>query len=403
VAKIVRRKWRGADGSERRGWQIDFTDSNGRRVRKQFQKRREADAELVRVRAQVADGTYVPDSTSATFGEACQLWLDRAAAEGLERSTCALYELQTRQLLAVIDRNAKLSRLSRAQCESARDQLLKAHNRPTARKLVAALRMILGDAKRRGLIAVNVAADTKIPASKRHKPKIKAGVDFPLPGEVRAMLKTEAPKAKAIVALAALAGLRASELRALRWSDLELGKHPTVTVSQRADAWCEIGSPKAESSRRTIPLGDTAASAMKAWKLAQPPISYMEGNEKKHHPPVLVFGTGRDKPNPLGNLQRRLLSPLQVAAGVIDPVLDANRTPVLDDEGEPVVEAKYTWHSLRHYAISSWLAAGIDLKTTQHWAGHATLAMTLDTYAHLIPRTDDHDRIATAERALLVT
>jgi hypothetical protein len=29
--------------------------------------------------------------------------------------------------------------------------------------------------------------------------------------------------------------------------------------------------------------------------------------------------------------------------------------------------------------------------------------MTLDTYGHLIPQDDDHERLAAAERALLVT
>jgi integrase len=183
------------------------------------------------------------------------------------------------------------------------------------------------------------------------------------------MLEAAGPKAKAMAALAALAGLRPSELRALRWSDVELGRHPTVTISQRADAWCTIGSPKAESSRRAVPLGEVAAMALKAWKLAQAPGR------------ALVFGTGTDRPDMLGNLQHRLLEPLCTAAGV----------------------PRYTWHSLRHYAISSWLAALIDIKTVQHWAGHTTLAMTLDTYGHLIPRTDDHQRIAAAERALLAT
>jgi integrase len=369
MAKIVERKWRAADGTGRRGWQVDFVDQNGKRQRKQFQRRKDADAFLVTARAQVQVGTFTPDSTSATIGEACELWIQRATAEGLERSTIALYELQARQLLAVIDRDTKLSRLSRVRCEQARDQVLERHNRPTARKLVAALRMILGDAKRRGLIAVNVAADTTIAAGKRHKPKIKAGVDFPLPGEVRTMLEVAAPKAKALVALAALAGMRASELRALRWSDLELGQHPTVTVAQRADAWCAVGSPKSDTSRRSVPLGEVVTKALKEWRLAQP------------HGRALLFGTGTDRPDMLGNLQKRLLNPLCESAGV----------------------PRYTWHSLRHYAISSWLAAGIDLKTVQHWAGHATLKMTLDVYGHLIPRADDHQRIASAERALLVT
>jgi integrase len=369
MAKIVERKWRGADGTERRGWQVDFTDQHGKRQRKQFQRRKDADGYLVAKRAEVQGGIFTADGASITFAEACDQWLERAASEGLERSTQALYGLQARQLLEVIDGNTKLSRLSRAQCEQARDDLLKAHKRPTARKLVAALRMILGDAKRRGLVAVNAAADTTVTAGKRHKAKIRAGVDFPLPAEVRAMLEAADPKAKAAVALAALAGLRASELRALLSSDLDLGQHPTVTISQRADAWCAIGSPKAESSRRTVPLGEVAVRAVKAWKLALAPGR------------TLLLGTASDRPDMLNNLQRRLLDPLCRATGV----------------------PRYTWHSLRHYAISSWLASGIDLKTVQHWAGHATLTMTLNVYAHLVPRADDHARIADAERALLVT
>jgi integrase len=369
MAKIVERTWTGADGTERRGWQCDFIDQHGKRQRKQFQRRKDADAFMITARSQVQVGTFTSDASTITFGAACELWLQRATAEGLERSTLALYGLQARQLCDVIDGSTKLSRVTKPTCEHARDRLLERHKRPTARKLVAALRMILGDAKRRGLVAVNVAADTKVATAKRHKAKLRAGVDFPLPGELSALLKAADPKAKALVALAALAGLRASELRALPWTDVHLNNHPTVTISQRADAWCAIGPPKAEASRRSIPLSSIAVQALREWRLAQPPGR------------ALLFGTGTDRPDMRNNLQRRLLTPLCALAGV----------------------PRYTWHGLRHYAISSWLAAHIDLKTVQHWAGHATLAMTLDTYGHLIPRDDDHQRIAAAERALHVT
>lgn len=55
-------------------------------------------------------------------------------------------------------------------------------------------------------------------------------------------------------------------------------------------------------------------------------------------------------------------------------------------------------HCLRHYAIIFWLAAGLDHKLCQRWAGHATLVLTLDTYGHLLPRRDDHEMIAAIER-----
>jgi integrase len=216
------------------------------------------------------------------------------------------------------------------------------------------------------MVAQNVAAETTIERAKRHKRRLQVGVDVPTPQQVNALIEAAEPKARALVCLAALAGLRASELRGLRWSDLALGSKPAVTVAQRADARARIGSPKSDSSKRTVPLGDKAARALREWKLAQPP-----GRS-------LVFGTAADRPDMLGNLQKRLLAPLCAAAGV----------------------PRYGWHALRHYAVSSWLRSHIDPKTAQKWAGHATLALTLDTYGHAIPRDDDHQLIAAAEGLL---
>jgi integrase len=204
-----------------------------------------------------------------------------------------------------------------------------------------------------------------------------------------------------MVCLAAFAGLRASEIRGLRWTDLKLGSDPAVTISQRADRWSEIGSPKSEAARRTVPLDETAAQALRTWKLAQPPVSYRENGEKRQRPPTLVFGTATDKPGTPSNLQQRLLDPLQVRAGITSGVkVDAAGKPVLDEDGNPIPLTKYSWHALRHYAISSWLAAKLNHKLCQRWAGHGTLVLTLDTYGHFIPRRDGHEMMRTLERDL---
>jgi integrase len=189
-----------------------------------------------------------------------------------------------------------------------------------------------------------------------------------MPGDVKAMIDAAGPKARTAVCLAGLAGLRASELRALPWTNVDLGDKPSVTIEQRADRWSQIGDPKSEDSHRKVPLGTTTVRALKEWRLAQP------------HGRTLVFGTASDKPDMLGNLQRRLLTPLCAQADV----------------------RRYSWHALRHYAISSWLktCAG-DFKLVQTWAGHGTLSQTLDRYGHLIPRDDQHDVIALAEAHIL--
>jgi integrase len=251
-------------------------------------------------------------------------------------------------------------RITEDRVKQFRDAALRAHARPTARKVLAAFKTVLRREKR-GHLAIEV----KIEARGREKRKLKAGREFPLPTHVKAMIDTAGPKARAAVCLAGLAGLRASELRALPWANVNLGDNkPSVTVEQRADRWSRIGNPKSEDSHREIPLGEVAINALKEWKLAQP------------HGRTLIFGTASDKPDMLGNLQKRLLTPLCASAGV----------------------PRYSWHALRHYAISTWLeTCGGNFKLVQTWAGHGTLSQTLERYGHLIPRAGDHDVIALAE------
>jgi integrase len=366
MATIRERTWSNAKGTVSRRWQVDFVDQDGRRRHRQFRQKKAADAWLVKARSQVAEGTYTPDSTSATIKEAADLWIERARGEGLERSTIDQYARSVEIILTLLDPDTRLARLTTPRVEQLRDDLLRDHSRAMAQKALKHFKGIIGDARRRGLIASNPATGTAIGSSKRHKTRLAAGVDFPAPEELRAIVDHASVEQRALACLAGLAGLRASEIRGLRWSDVDLGSKPAVTVAQRADKWAQIGSPKSEAARRTIPLGDPAAHALRAWKLAQPP-----GRS-------LVFGTGSDRPDSLPNLRRSVLAPMLASAGV----------------------GHYGLHAFRHYAISSWLAAGIDLKQCQRWAGHATLALTLDTYGHFIPRRDEHQRIADAERSL---
>ena len=105
--------------------------------------------------------------------------------------------------------------------------------------------------------------------------------------------------------------------------------------------------------------------ALKEWKIEQP------GGRQ------LVFGTASDKPDLLGNMQTRVLDKIQERGGVVAPVL-ADGKPVRDQDGKPVMAPKYSWHGLRHFAITNWIVGGRhDLKSSvQYLAGHATLTLT---------------------------
>jgi integrase len=158
-----------------------------------------------------------------------------------------------------------------------------------------------------------------------------------------------------------------------------------------ADRFNEIGPPKSESGERTVPVPPLVANALKEWKLKCP-----KGE------------LGLAFPNASGGVEshrclRALgLMPTMVRAGV---TADSGER---DEEGQPILTAKYTGlHALRHF-YASWLinraadgGLGLPLKVVRERMGHASVVMTSDVYGHLFPRGDDEDEMAAAERALL--
>jgi len=55
----------------------------------------------------------------------------------------------------------------------------------------------------------------------------------------------------------------------------------------------------------------------------------------------------------------------------------------------PNGKGKYGVHKLRHFYASIMITAGTQPKRLQELLGHSTLAMTMDTYGHLFPPTEE--------------
>src|SRR5262249_23747643 len=133
--------------------------------------------------------------------------------------------------------------------EDFREDLLANLSRPLARKVMVSLQQMLKSNK-----YSHVGAGVTIQMPKRDKRKLEIGRDIPTTAEVRRMVAAATDtRARALLLLAAFTGLRSSELRGLRWSDVDF-KRGEVHVRQRADKYFEIGAPKSEGSRRSVPL-----------------------------------------------------------------------------------------------------------------------------------------------------
>ena len=178
----------------------------------------------------------------------------------------------------------KLSRLSAPAIREFEDRL-RTDGRSAAmiRKILTSLGSMLSDAQERGLVSRNVVRDlgsrrkkgADRRADRRQKGRLKVGVDIPSREEIRAIVGALQGPWRPILLTAIFTGLRASELRGLRWADVDL-KQGELHVRQRADRYNAIGAPKSESGERTVPLPPIVANALRELKLACPdaaPIS----------------------------------------------------------------------------------------------------------------------------------
>ncbi len=169
--------------------------------------------------------------------------------------------------------NEKLAKLTTPRINAFRDELLagvkgpdgseiKPLSRALAKKVLTSLKATLKDAKRRGNVAQNVASDVTITNRGRTK-KLEVGTDKPTRGEIQRIVDAAEPgKGRTLLLTAALTGMRASELRGLRWSDVDLNGRQ-IHVRQRADHWRKIGQPKSAAGARTIPIGDMVVNTLR--------------------------------------------------------------------------------------------------------------------------------------------
>ena len=57
-------------------------------------------------------------------------------------------------------------------------------------------------------------------------------------------------------------------------------------------------------------------------------------------------------------------------------------------------------HDLRHTAASLWLSSGVPPKTVQAWLGHSSATLTLDTYSHFLPASENRSGLDHMNRVL---
>ena len=174
--------------------------------------------------------------------------------------------------------------------------------------------------------------------------------------------------------------MRVSELRGLAWEAVNL-KAGTITVKQRADRTVYWAPPRARLDA-ALAISATVVELLRRWKLECPSGS------------ALVFPNWQGNIENLPNIHTRCWRPVQLAAGVVNALKDEKGRALKEEDGKPIVEPRYNFHSLRHFHASRLIADGANPKDVQIEMGHVSIAITYDLYGHLF-----HDEAAEQRRS----
>lgn len=323
----------------------------GKRVRRAYygRSRREVQEKLQRALREVQDGVQ-PGTRRDTVGGYLASWLE-AVEPSVRHSTFRRYrQIVTHQLTPQIGRTP-LSQLTPADVEAMLRRLAAdGLSSRSVHHVRAVLRTALARAARHGLVARNAAALAEPPHVERREVR---ALD---PAEVRRFLSAlEGHPLRCLFTVALATGLRKGELLGLRWSDIDLAAG-TLTVRrslQRIEGKFRVVEPKTAKSRRTVPLPGVAVTALAEHRQAQASAPVVG---------AYVFTTADGQPFHGTTVWRALQSVLEAA-------------------GLPSMP----FHALRHTAASLLLAEGVHPRVVMELLGHSTIALTMNTYSHVIP------------------
>jgi integrase len=341
------------------GWEARWRDlETGKQRAKTFRRKGDASRHGVKMEAAKLDGTYL-DSVAGktTFKRYAEDWRKRQVHR--ESTAAQLRTHFTRHVYPKIGHRPLVAiRPSEIQ------GLVKSLSTDLAPATVAVVHSwvsgVFKAAVADRMIAASPCSSTKLPEIER--PKV-----VPIPKEtVGALADAIDARYRALIVLGAGTGMRIAEALGLTVDRIDFLRREIRVDRQLVRAKGPVpafGPVKDRKNRpRTIPVGTIVLD-----ELARHLATYGPG------PEGLVFTTVHR-----GKVAHGTWS------GIWQPA--ASQCGIATGDG---------FHLLRHFYVSTLIAAGRSVKEVQERLGHASASMTLDVYAHLWPSDEDQTRAVT--------
>ncbi len=310
------------------------------------------------------DSGLVFDAGNLTVGDYLDNWLRDSVGGTVRDRTFERHEQIVRLHIKPTLGRLKLNALAPAHVQGLyRDRLDSGLAPATVQKIHVVLHKALSQAMMWSLVPRNAteAVTAPRPTQKEIRPLDRK--------QVKALLEAACEdRLEALYVLAVTTGMRQGELLGLKWEDVDLA-HGTIRVRRtltRKGGHLLLGEPKTRKSRRTIQLAGRALGALKVHCKAQLEERMAHVGLWEDH--GLVFATQAGTLINPSNLTKRSFKPLLEKAGL----------------------PRVRFHDLRHTAATLLLMQSVHPKYVQELLGHSTIAITLDTYSHVLPSMGDH-------------
>jgi integrase len=311
---------------------------------REYPHRRDAEKAVLALRAKINSEFHSPETVNELIPHYTQYEL--SAESGKRSSTCEVYAGFIK--LHVTPKWGKL-RLDQVKTVAVEQWLRSLPYAPATRaKIRNILSAIFAHAVRYGLILHNPIKGVRCSSKRQREP------DVLTPEEFSSLLAELPDRERVMVALAGTAGLRRSELIALKWRDVDFeGFQLDVNKS-----WVhgKIGETKTKASARPVPLHPDVADILKRWKLVTP----YRGLDDFLFPSIRENGAQPVWPD---MILQKIIRPAAKRAGI---------------------SKRIGWHTFRHSLGTNLRALGVDVKVAQELLRHANSSITLDLYTQAV-------------------
>lgn len=344
------------DVRERDGrWQARWTELDGSRHARRFDTADEANDFLRERWRDRRDGRSVT-SADLTVADILRDWLERSR-DDWEPTTYAGYRRIVDQRIIPAVGHLRIATLDTARLQQWIDEMRRAERSPHwIRRCVSILSSAYQQAMQLGIVRANPTTATKRPSSQRVSITTWTASEVAI---VDAELLDE-PLWHAVYRVALTTGMRPGELRALRWSDIDMEGsriHVRRTMTRDANDKQRVGTHTKTDRERTVTLSAPAAGALKRWRTEQ---KRRQVAARRWDAGNYVFTGQYGDPLPAATWRKRHRELIE-AVGV----------------------STITLHGLRHTFATLALERNVHHKIVAEILGHSNVETTLNRYSHV--------------------